>query len=304
MTILKPLIEQLEQQPQLPTDHVRLFHGRGHCYPGLEFINVDWFMPVLWVVIYGEQSEAFLQQLYALLHQWAQNNSTVQCVAIQQRLKTGVVQTICYGEMPEACYASEDGMRFHLNFSDNQNIGFFADAKPARRWVTQQAANQRVLNLFAYTCSFSVAAIKGGAQSVLNMDMAKSAIVTGQRNHALNECEPSKASFLAHDIFRSTRKLSSKGPYDLIILDPPSRQKGSFEAEKDYPRLVKRLQPMLAESAQILACLNAPYLDEDFLPQIFAEHLPEYTVQQRIQQREDFPENNYDRCLKMLVFGR
>ena len=304
MTILDPLIAQLDKQQQLPEDHLRLFHGRGHCYPDLEFINIDWFKPLAWVVIYGQQSDDFLQQLNALLRRWAENNSDIACVAIQQRLKTGVVQTICYGQMPEESYAAEDGLRFHLKFSDNQNIGFFADAKPARQWVTQQAANKRVLNLFAYTCSFSVAAIKGGAQSVLNMDMAKSAIVTGQRNHALNDFEPSKANFLAHDIFRSTRKLESRGPYDLIILDPPSRQKGSFEAEKDYPRLLKRLAPMLAESAQILACLNAPYLGENFLAEIFAEHLPHYTMQQRLAQREDFPERDSNRCLKMLVFSQ
>src|SRR5690554_537595 len=304
MTILQPLIEKLDKHIQLPTGHHRLFHGRGHCYPGLEFINIDWFKPLVWVVIYGQQSQAFLQQLNDYLSEWAQKHSDVHCIAIQQRLRGRVEQTICYGEMPSACYAEEAGMRFYLTISENQNIGFFADAKPARQWVRQQAGNKRVLNLFAYTCSFSVAAIKGGAQSVLNMDMARSAIVTGQRNHALNDCEPSKASFLAHDIFRSTKKLASRGPYDLVVLDPPSRQKGSFEAEKDYPRLIKRLQPMLAEGAQILACLNAPYLGEDFLPEIFAEHLPQYKLQQRIAQREDFPESDSNRCLKMLVFSQ
>lgn len=298
-----PLIQQLQQFLHLPEQHVRLFHGRGHCYPDLHFVNIDWFAPVVWVVIYGEQAPEQIAQLQALLQQWAASQNDVKAVVMQQRGRGRAQQTVVYGAMPEQCFAQENDMRFHLNFLDNQNIGFFPDAKPARQWVYQQAQGKRVLNLFAYTCSFSVAALKGGAVSVLNMDMAKSVLATGQRNHVLNQCDMSKVQFLPHDVFRSTRKLEDKGPYDLIILDPPSRQKGSFEAEKDYPRLLSKLRPMLAENGQVLACLNAPYLPEDFLPNSFAEKLPELSLRERLPQRDDFPENDLNCCLKMQVFA-
>lgn len=297
------LQQQLNQYSVLPEDHRRLFHGRGHMYAQLEFVNIDWFAPVVWVVVYGEQEERVLTALSTLLADWAQTQAQVRCVMMQQRVRGRAQQTLCYGQMPQQCVAKEHQWQFHLNLAENQNIGFFPDAKPARQWVYQQANNKRVLNLFAYTCSFSIAALKGGAHSVLNMDMAKSALATGQRNHVLNDCDMQKAHFMPHDVFRSTRKLESKGPYDLIILDPPSRQKGSFEAEKDYPRLLSKLRPMLAENVQILACLNAPYLHDDFLPTIFAEHLPELTLQQRLQQREDFPEADQRHCLKMQIFS-
>lgn len=301
--MLDTLFQQLQQHSQLPPDNARLFHGRGHCYPQLEFINIDWFAPVVWVVIYGEQPAHLLQQLSIQLAEWAAVHPAVHCVAIQQRVKGKATQYVCYGEMPESCYAQENGMRFLLNFTENQNIGFFPDAQPARHWVYEQAKGKRVLNLFAYTCSFSVAALKGGAQSVLNMDMAKSVLAVGQRNHALNACDGTNVQFMPHDVFRSTRKLEDNGPYDLIILDPPSRQKGSFEAEKDYPKLISKLKPMLADNAQILACLNAPYLPEDFLPSAFAQHLPQYSLQQRLPQRADFPEKDENCCLKMQVFA-
>ena len=58
--------------------------------------------------------------------------------------------------------------------------------KPGRDWLLQNAAGKRVLNLFAYTCSLSVAAIHGGAEEVINLDMASAALATGRKNHQLN----------------------------------------------------------------------------------------------------------------------
>lgn len=287
---------------QADDDAVRLFHGRGQCYPGLSMINVDWFSPVLWVVLYQQLDDAADQALRLQLVRWAEKQPAVQCVVVQQRDRRARGQTVIYGELPQHSLAHEDGLDYCLNLADNQNIGFFMDARPARSWVRQQAAGKRVLNLFSYTCSFSVAAMAGGAASVVNIDMARSALATGQRNHELNRLAGEQLHFLPHDIFRSTRKLEKLGPYDLVIADPPSRQKGSFEADKDYGRLLRKLQAMLAADAQILACLNAPYLGSDFLPQCFADNLPEYQLQQRLPQRMDFPEQDPERCLKMQVF--
>ena len=286
----------------LPEDATRLFHGRGHCYEGLSFINIDWFAPVIWVVLYGDVEDALVEALAQMLSELAKQQPAIEAVSIQRRVKGRAQQDVVFGKMPEHCVAKEDGMVIALNLSENQNIGFFLDAKPGRQWLAERAKGKRVLNLFAYTCSFSVAALKAGADNVLNIDMAKGALATGQRNHALNDLDRSRASFLPHDIFRSTKKLQKYGPYDLVIMDPPSRQKGSFEAEKDYAKLIRKLAPMLAPGAEILACLNAPYLGEQFVPDLFAENLPEYSLQYRLPQREDFPEADLQCCLKMQVF--
>ncbi len=302
--MLEPLFDQLQKSfLNLSDDAVRLFHGRGHCYDELSFINIDWFSPIVWVVVYGEVEQDIIDRISARLCECSEDNDRVKCVSLQRRIKGRAQQDIIYGEMPEKCYAYEEGMRYELNFSTNQNIGFFLDAKPGRQWLREQSKNKRVLNLFAYTCSFSVAAMQGGADSVVNIDMAKSAIATGQRNHALNELDISRVKFLPHDIFRSTRKLENFGSYDLVVIDPPSRQKGSFEAEKDYGRLLAKLKPMLADNAKVLACLNAPYLGEEFLVDLFDEKLPELALVERLPQREDFPEKDLACCLKMQIFG-
>jgi 23S rRNA (cytosine1962-C5)-methyltransferase len=283
-------------------DATRLFHGRGHCYEGLDFINIDWFSPLLWVVLYGDVADDTLQQLNAGLQTFAQAHVAIECVSVQRRVAGKAQQTIIYGELQGDYFAQEDGASYSLNLGDNQNIGFFLDAKPARQWLRGEAADARVLNLFSYTCSFSVAALQACAYSVVNIDMAKGALATGQRNHAKNQLLNSRASFLPHDIFRSTKKLSQFGPYDIVIIDPPSRQKGSFVADKDYGRLLKKLAPMLAGNAQVLACLNAPYLGENFLTDLFAEHLPQLNYVRRLAQREDFPESDLNCCLKMQLF--
>lgn len=296
-----PLLQRLAAP--LPPEASRLFHGRGHCYPGLAFLNVDWFEPVVWAVIYGDVDDAVVQQLTGELLCWAEGEERVQCLSLQHRMRGRATQDVLYGEMPGQCLALESGARYALNFSTNQNIGFFLDARPGREWLRERAAGRRVLNLFSYTCSFSVAALLGGAEHVVNIDMARSSLAAGQRNHALNGLDAGRATFLPHDVFRSTRKLEKLGPYDLVVIDPPSRQKGSFEADKDYARLVGKLEPMLAPRAEVLACLNAPYLDEHFLPGVFASRLPDYRLQYRLPQRDDFPEKDLNCCLKMQVFA-
>ena len=140
-------------------ESTRLFHGRGHCFEGLEFINVDWFAPVIWVVIYGDVEENIIEDLNERFISFAKNNSQVSCVSMQHRIKGRAQQDIIYGELPEQCFAHEEGVKYALKFSENQNIGFFLDAKPGRQWLRQQAKGKHVLNLFSYTCSFSVAAM-------------------------------------------------------------------------------------------------------------------------------------------------
>ncbi len=205
-------------------------------------------------------------------------------------------------QLPESVYAEEEGVRYELELSHNQNIGFFLDAKPARQWLRAQADGAQVLNMFAYTCAFSVAAIQGGSKHVVNIDMAKGPIAQGQRNHDLNNMMGERVSFLPHDIFRSMRNLEKRGPYDYIVIDPPSRQKKSFEADKDYLRLLKKMSPLMHANTVIIALLNAPYLGEEFLPELFAQALPEYEYTERLNQRDDFPEKDMNCCLKMQVF--
>jgi len=159
----------------------------------------------------------------------------------------------------------------------------------------------RVLNLFAYTCAFSVVALQAGAAEVVNVDMASGPLATGRANHELNGVKTG-AKFLAHDIFNSWGKLTRGGPYDLVICDPPSFQKGSFVATKDYARLARRLPYLLAPGGLALLCLNTPKLDLEFLRGVVAENAPELVFVERVGNPEAFKDSEEKRSLKVLTF--
>ncbi|MFN3496070.1 MAG: class I SAM-dependent methyltransferase, partial [Hydrogenophaga sp.] len=135
-------------------------------------------------------------------------------------------------------------------------------------------------------------------------DMAAGAMATGQHNHRLNFAgspAEGRARFLVHDLFKSWGKVARMGPYDLVIMDPPSHQKGSFVATKDYPRLLRRLPELLLPGGQALLCLNAPEIPEHFLHEQLAIEAPSLVVEQRLPNPPAFADTSSDRALKVLV---
>lgn len=293
-----------EQWPErIGPQAVRLFHGRGDCYPGFEFLTVDYFAPVLWVVLYKRVEPALWDSVSTVLRDTLGGHCQV--AAVQHRYDRDAPLELLWGELPVSPIAREGQLAFQLTLGGRQNPGYFMDMRPARQWLAQRAQGKRILNLFAYTCAFSVAAMSAGASSVVNIDMSRSAMRQGRDNHRLNDLDGKESTtFLSHDIFRSWGKLRRPGPYDVIICDPPSRQAGSFDAEKDYPRLVRRLSDMLAPQGSVLACLNAPYLGEAFLREVLAANAPDLEFVERLPARADFPDRDPDRALKVLHFQR
>jgi 23S rRNA (cytosine1962-C5)-methyltransferase len=206
--------------------------------------------------------------------------------------------------VPDAQVVTEQGARFRVHVLKGQNHGLFLDMAEGRRWVREHVAARpglKVLNLFAYTCAFSVVARQAGAGHVLNVDMSHGAIAIGQQNHQLNGLATG-ASFMAHDIFKSWGKITRGGPYDLIILDPPSYQKGSFVASKDYARLMRRLPDLLAPGGHALLCLNAPELGLAFLQDQMRELAPQLAFVQRVPNPALFADVSAERALKVLVY--
>jgi len=131
--------------------------------------------------------------------------------------------------------------------------------------------------------------------------MSQGAIATGQQNHQLNGLAAG-ASFLAHDIFSTWGKITRGGPYDLVIVDPPSYQKGSFVATKDYARLLRRLPDLLMPGGHALLCLNAPELGTAFLQEQVRDIAPDLAFVERVANPPVFADVDADRALKVLVY--
>lgn len=275
-------------------DARRLFHGRGGVLLEWKHVAIDWYAPALLVTFYEDQpaNPELLDALQGL----------VNTLLVQRRYLEGSPVNILTGTAPQQ--AHESGLRYHLSLEKNQNHGFFPDMKPGRDWIRECSSGKRVLNLFAYTCAISVAAIAGGAEEVVNLDQSSASLSTGRANHRLNFdvdlCR--RVKYLPLDLFKSWGRLKRLALFDVVVLDPPSHQPGSFVAKKDYPRMLRRLPEILSPRAEILACLNAPELDENFLPDLMAEHVPKAKLIKQLSSPDGYVEMQPQHGLKRMLY--
>ena len=316
---MQALLNAIATMP-LPVDTCRIFHGRGGLYAGCEQWTLDVYPPVFVLTSFATTTDEQLATVGAALQaRWQQIAPPDQAQSLnwvfQQRGQAARPQArsdtlLMAGSVPDPHIVTEGPALFLVRVLRGQNHGLFLDMAEGRRWVREFAADFRqsegrgakVLNLFAYTCAFSVAALQGGAAHVTNLDMARGALATGQQNHQLNGLAPQGASFLAHDLFNSWGKVTRGCPYDLVIADPPSYQKGSFVATKDYARLLRRLPDLLAPGGRALLCLNAPELPWAWLREQVDEHAPGLQLIERLAHPPAFADVDADRALKVGAY--
>jgi 23S rRNA (cytosine1962-C5)-methyltransferase len=284
------------------TELQRLYHGRGFHSPESSHINIDWLSPVILIILYKEESREWLAKLTEdLLTKTAAIGFNVKSVQVQFRCRDFAPTEVLWGESITDFTAKENDLHFKINLGRNQNYGIFLDMKNGRDWLRKGASGKSILNLFSYTCAFSTVAIAGGASSVVNLDMSKAALAVGRDNHRLNEHDLSKVKYLGHDLFKSWGKVKRLGPYDIVIADPPSLQKGSVNIKRDYPKIIRRLPELLNSGGQALLCLNSPDLDFEFLEEVIKVECPEAKILQKIMPEEHFININPDRGLKCLL---
>ncbi|WP_408634222.1 class I SAM-dependent methyltransferase [Paraferrimonas haliotis] len=299
---MSPLVNSIDNL--LDTDQAqRLFHGRGGLYQGLNHLCLDWFPEVLLLTsfkVLSEQDKCAV--IEAVSEKFAHRFSERQLNLVYQCRASGesTTQLIC-GEVPAQHIVREGPCRYQVQLMSNQNHGLFLDMAKGRQWLFEHAKSANVLNLFAYTCAFSCVALTGAAKSVVNIDMSRGALKVGQQNHQLNGIERG-ARFLSHDIFKSWGKLKKFGGYDIIVADPPSFQKGSFIATKDYPKLIRRLPELMNSGGYLLLCLNAPDLGSAFIKEQVTSLAPKLTFIERIANPEVFADIDPERSLKVLLY--
>ena len=285
------------------TDCQRIFHGRGHAYENLSHVNVDWFSPVILITLYEAVEESWLLTQAKALQQLTNECRSVQ---VQRRYEKFAPTQVLLGDNIESTIVTENGLSYHIEFGKAQNSGLFLDMVNGRSWVSQQATGKNVLNLFAYTCAFSVAATAGGASKVVNIDLSKSSLSKGRENHQLNKLakkEGKQIIFEGVDIFKSNSRIKKYGKYDLLICDPPSFQKGSVNIERDYAKIIRKIPQWMNDGAQLLLCLNSPDLNEKFLKDEVLRECPNCVFEQRIANPTVFKEAHEGKGLKVLLFS-
>ena len=154
----------------------------------------------------------------------------------------------------------ENGVRYGLDFAAGYSAGLFLDQRMNRAFL-RNAAPKRLLNTFAYTCSFSVVAALAGAETV-SIDLSKKSLERGRANFVLNNLDPNASHrFLADDVLEALPRLARRGEkFDAIVLDPPTFSRGSkgrrWQVEQHLEDLVVAAMEAAAPTARILISTN------------------------------------------------
>ncbi len=161
--------------------------------------------------------------------------------------------------------ATEHFLKYAIDFDAGYSVGLFIDQRENRRYV-RQVAPKRLLNCFAYTCSFSVAAASVGAVTV-NVDLSKKSLARGRENFALNGLPTNGHRFIADDVLSVLPWLARKREkFDMIILDPPtfsrSHRGKAFHVESDFEKILVAALELVERDGQILLSTNYSNLRE------------------------------------------
>ena len=161
----------------------------------------------------------------------------------------------------------EGDLRFRVNLSDYLDTGLFLDSRKKRALIRGEAEGKRVLNLFAYTCSLSVCAAKGGARHVDSVDLSNTYLDWGRVNFALNGLEANYSKgelpLIRGDVIQFIREAENKKRrWDIIILDPPGfsnskKMGGTLDLRRDHKDLVQRCLNLLSPGGTLWFSSNA-----------------------------------------------
>lgn len=156
---------------------------------------------------------------------------------------------------------TEGELRFPVRLADGPSTGLFVDQRDNRDRIRRLSGGRRVLNLFSYTCSFSVAAARGGAREVVSIDLSRPALDRGRAAFEENGLDPAQHRFHHEDcvawLGRARRRQDRFG---LVILDPPSfgtrSKRATFDVDRDYGRVAADALALLEPGGRLLAVTN------------------------------------------------
>lgn len=154
----------------------------------------------------------------------------------------------------------EYGVKFRINLIDYLDTGLFLDHRETRKMVSDIAKGKKVLNLFAYTCSFSVHAAMAGSSYTKSVDMSNTYTAWGGENFLLNGLSLAKNEIVRADCLKFLDEETAK--YEIIIIDPPtiSRSKKMdqmFDIQEDYPDLIGKALKLLTKDGVIFFSTNS-----------------------------------------------
>lgn len=248
------------------TDSYRLFCGEGEGIAGLK---ADKMGPCLFLYRLENRCPLSSTELKEVA-QWSLDRLPVKAVYLKEfvsdRSKAGdpgINQNPAplLGEpQPEEIAIRENGLQFLLRPFDGFSTGLFLDQRDNRRALGASVGGLRVLNLFAYTCGFSVYAARGGA-NVTSVDLSTRYLDWGKRNFSANDLLPNEYEFFSAEAFHFLKGAKKRGRrFDVVVLDPPSfsrdRKGGVFSIAKDARRLAEAAAQVVTPGGRLFFSTN------------------------------------------------
>jgi 23S rRNA (cytosine1962-C5)-methyltransferase len=276
------------------TDVYRIFHGYGEGFPGLA---IDRYGSTAVLTSKGAPPEALEISAAAL-----DEIGEFTCVLAKGR---GLEPLALRGTIPGlASEVKELGLRYSVEPWAPRNPGLYLDARPARQWLLANSHERRILNLFSYAGSLGVAAMAGGAHSVVHVDTQKRALKRCAFNHQLNEQHIDARDLVRQDVPQFLRAAAGQ-EMGGIIVDPPPVAGVRDAANLSPIRLAKSVAALLASGGWVLCFFHHDSRSWDELEEAFCESagVPLQSIW-RSQSGSDFPESDDALALRLSAFKR
>lgn len=254
--------------PEIATAH-RIIHGEGDGIPGLA---VDRYGDFLLIYKYARSVESFLDTLVEVLRE----ELAPKGIYMQDRIRPVTADDrrppafhLAGEAAPPEIEVIEDGLHFLVDVTAPVSPGLFLDLREGRRVIESISRGKRVLNLFSFTGSIGLRAVRGGATRVANVDAAARSHARCRQNLAASGLDSEACEALVGDVFKHLERLRRRGEqFDLVVVDPPpfSRVKGKvFSALSDWEELMAGIARVTAPDGYVMAISNASKLSEDEL---------------------------------------
>lgn len=271
------------------TNCCRLIHAEGDGFPGL---IADMYAGTAVLQFLAPGAYALKKVVIA-----AFNELGIENVFIKSAPGENVEGQWALGNGSEFIEVREDDLRYLVDVKNGQKTGFFLDQRENRKLASLVSKDRKVLNLFSYTGGFSVAALAGGASSVVSVDVSVAALELGERNVRLNFPE-ARHETAAADCFYYLRQVEET--YDMIVVDPPAFAKSRnavTQAARGYKDLNMIAIKKIAPKGLIFTFSCSQHISADLFQKIVfgaaADAGRAVRILKRLQQPEDHPVNIY-----------
>jgi 23S rRNA (cytosine1962-C5)-methyltransferase len=216
--------------PGMATDGYRVIFGEADGVPGL---IVDRYRDVLVIQISTAGIDALRGTVVEALKEVFSPVAIVERSDIVVRKEEALHDEVGvrFGTLPETVEFKENGMKFVADVLNGQKTGFFLDQKDLRKTIASLSKGKAVLNLFSYTGAAGIAAVKGGASSVTNVDSSAVALAGCTRHAEMNGIEPDVFRLEENDVFQFLAR-TTEPTFDMVILDPPALIKAKRDEEE------------------------------------------------------------------------